>query len=251
VIAPRPRRPAPGRAGSAAIPRCRDHQRAARRMRRRGRSRAGPAAWFVSGAEHEERRTQRRVYEAPAAACRACALKAQCTTLQRGRRVGRSFDEAALDRVRGYRATEPNAKAMRKRKVWVEPLFAAAKDWHRLRRSRLRGLPKANGEALLIAAGQNLKRLLTRFGRVRRPWPTPAPAPTDCGSHAPRSRADGRGNALSCDLTPSSTGCLVSETDVSEFSIHPSLPHGRFWGRHGAESCRRWCEDVLEPIVLA
>ena len=58
---------------------------------------------------------------------------------QRGRRVSRSLDEAYLDRVRGYHATEPYAKAMRKRKVWVEPLFAEAKDWHGLRRFRLRG----------------------------------------------------------------------------------------------------------------
>ena len=131
--------------------------------------------------------TRRRVYEAPAAACAACSLRAQCTTSQRGRRVGRSLDETYLERVRGYHATEPFARAMRKRKVWVEPLFAEAKDWHGLRRFRLRGLPKVNGEALLIAAGQNLKRLLSRWGWGRRPWPNgaaglvlpaPRPAPT-------------------------------------------------------------------------
>ena len=119
-------------------------------------------------------RTQRRVYQAPAAACNACALRAQCTTSPRGRRVGRSLDEAYLDRVRGYHATEAYAKAMRKRKVWVEPLFAEAKDWHGLRRFRLRGLEKVNVEALLIAAGQNLKRLLSRRGWGRRPWPSGA-----------------------------------------------------------------------------
>jgi hypothetical protein len=32
------------------------------------------------------------------------------------------------ERVRGYHETEPYAKAMRKRKVWVEPLFAEATD---------------------------------------------------------------------------------------------------------------------------
>jgi len=141
---------------------------------------------FVSQCE----RTQRRVYEAPAAACAACALRAHCTTSQRGRRVGRSLDEASLERVRGYHATEPFAKAMRKRKVWVEPLFAEAKDWHGLRRFRLRGLEQVNGEALLIATGQNLKRLLSRRGWGRRPWPngatglvvpTPMPALPACG----------------------------------------------------------------------
>ncbi len=116
--------------------------------------------------------TQRRIYTAPAAACARCALRSQCTTAKRGRRIARHLDEAYLDRVRGYHATEPYAKAMRKRQVWVEPLFAEAKDWHGLRRFRLRGLEKVNGEALLIATGQNLKRLLSRRGWGRRPFPS-------------------------------------------------------------------------------
>jgi hypothetical protein len=77
--------------------------------------------------------------------------------------------------VRGYRETDAYKKAMRKRKVWVEPLFGEAKDWHGLRRFRLRGLWKVNTEGLLIAAGQNLKRLLAKAGWGRRPWPGGAP----------------------------------------------------------------------------
>ena len=63
---------------------------------------------------------------------------------------------------------------MRKRKVWVEPLFAEAKDWHGLRRFRLRLLWRVNCEALRIAAGQNLKRLLKKRGWGRRPFPIEA-----------------------------------------------------------------------------
>ena len=120
------------------------------------------------------RNTQRRIYAAPAAACASCALRSQCTTAKRGRRIGRHRDEAYLDRVRTYHATDAYAKAMRKRQVWVEPLFAEAKGWHGLRRFRLRGLEKVNGEALLIAAGQNLKRLLSWRGWGRRPFPSGA-----------------------------------------------------------------------------
>jgi hypothetical protein len=69
------------------------------------------------------------------------------------------------DRVRAYRGTHPYEKALRKRKVWVEPLFAEAKDWHGMRRFRLRRLDKVNIEALLIASGQNVKRLLAFGGR--------------------------------------------------------------------------------------
>ena len=120
-------------------------------------------------------RTRRRVYAAPAAAGAACALRAQCSTSRRGRRSGRSLDEASLERVRGSHTTDPCAKAMRKRAVWVEPLFAEAKAWHGLRRFRLRGSAKVNIQALLIAAGQNLKRFLSGSGWGRRPWPGGAP----------------------------------------------------------------------------
>jgi len=115
-----------------------------------------------------------RVYQAPAETCNACPLKAQCTQSSQGRQVARHFDEAYLTRVRGYQASEPYQKAMRKRQVWVEPLFAEAKAWHGLRQFRLRGLEKVNGEALLIAAGQNLKRLLSRWGWGRHPFPNGA-----------------------------------------------------------------------------
>jgi len=48
---------------------------------------------------------------------------------------------------------------MRKRSVWVKPLFGEAKEFHRLRRFRLRRLLKVNIEGVMVAAGQNLKRL--------------------------------------------------------------------------------------------
>ena len=67
--------------------------------------------------------------------------------------------------------TSAYEKALRQRRVWVEPLFGEAKDGHGLRRFRLRGLPKVNSAALLRAAGQNLKRLLRKRGWGRRPWP--------------------------------------------------------------------------------
>src|SRR3712207_5826065 len=111
------------------------------------------------------------VYQAEALICNACPLKTKCTESDQGRRVHRSFDEPYLDRVRTYHRTEPYTKALRKRQVWVEPLFGEAKAWHGLARFRLRLLEKVNIEALVIGAGQNLKRLLSWRGWGRRGWP--------------------------------------------------------------------------------
>ncbi len=112
-----------------------------------------------------------RRYWAKAKVCNACPLKAQCTTSSRGRRLSRHVDEDYLERVRTYHTTEPYKKAMRKRSVWVEPLFAEGKQWHGMRRYCLRRLWRVNCEALIRAAGQNLKRLLKKRGWGRRPWP--------------------------------------------------------------------------------
>jgi hypothetical protein len=123
-----------------------------------------------------ESKAEKREYAADAATCNACPLKAHCTPSDHGRQVHRSFHATYLERVKGYHQTEAYHKAMRKRKVWVEPLFAEAKDWHGMRRFRLRRLWRVNCEAQVIAAGQNLKRLLQKRGWGRRPFPAEAVA---------------------------------------------------------------------------
>jgi transposase len=89
---------------------------------------------------------QEVVYRADAATCNACPVKAACTTSDHGRIVHRSFFPDYLETVRGYHSTEAYQKAIRKRQVWVEPLFAEAKLWHGLRRFQLRGLDNVNSE---------------------------------------------------------------------------------------------------------
>jgi hypothetical protein len=119
---------------------------------------------------------ERAVYRARAAACNACPVKHECTRSTQGRLVSRSFHAAYLDRVRGYRGTAAYEKALRKRSVWVEPLFAEATPWHGLGRFRLRGLANGTIEALLVAAGQNLKRWRRATGWGRRGFPGAAMA---------------------------------------------------------------------------
>ena len=76
--------------------------------------------------------------------------------------MSRSFFEEYIDRVEAYQQTEAYQKAMCKRQLWPEPLFGEAKQWHGMRKFRLRRLEKVNIQALLIAAGQNIKRLLNQ-----------------------------------------------------------------------------------------
>jgi hypothetical protein len=102
-----------------------------------------PLAAFDYDAEHDEYRCPQgqllrrdRVawekelvgYVAEPAVCNACPVKAACTPGKTGRHVHRSLHEAYLDRVRASHATASYKKAMRKRSVWIEPLFGEAKQ---------------------------------------------------------------------------------------------------------------------------
>lgn len=126
-----------------------------------------------------DRKGEQWLYRARATACNGCAVKDQCTTSSQGRLLRRSFHETYLERVRAYADTLTFKRAMRKRSVWVEGLFAEAKQWHGLHRFRLRGLVSVNIQALMVATGQNLKRWLGATGWGRRSFPGAACAPCD------------------------------------------------------------------------
>ncbi|MFL5664264.1 MAG: transposase [Ktedonobacteraceae bacterium] len=146
---------------------------------------------------HREQQAQLVEYRAAAGICNACPVKIHCTPSNRGRHVRRSFFADYQERVKRYHHTFAYQKAMNKRKVWVEPLFAEAKDWHGLRRFRLRRLWRVNCEALVTATGQNLKRLLQKRGWGRRPFPAEAVAtvpPSNWEAEEPLSVRDARRN---------------------------------------------------------
>ncbi|MCZ7545097.1 MAG: IS1182 family transposase [Anaerolineae bacterium] len=146
------------------------------------------------------------VYRAHAKTCNACPLKPACTDSKSGRHIFRSFFQEYLDRAKGYEATWYYQMAMRKRQVWVEPLFGEAKQWHGLRQFRLRGLRKVNIEGLMTAAGQNIKRLLNPAKWSRQPDPAGAIALRPPLHFLQRCRQA----SLPCrERGPFSTGCYI------------------------------------------
>jgi transposase len=126
---------------------------------------AGETLRALGDAEDIRSRGKVVTYRAKASVCAGCSLKPRCTTNKNGRSLRRSPKDEYIDLVRAYMQTEPYQKAVRKRKVWIEPLFAEGKLWHRMGRFRTRTLKKVNAEALMTATGQNVKRLLAFGGR--------------------------------------------------------------------------------------
>jgi len=118
-----------------------------------------------------DEKRQLKQYRARPAACKACPLREQCTANKQGRIVYRSCHAELLDRVRARHGTPAYERAMWKRSIWLEGLFAEAKQWHGLHRFRLRRLANVNIQGVMVAAGQNLKRWFQATGWGRRSFP--------------------------------------------------------------------------------
>jgi transposase len=126
---------------------------------------------------------QTRHYRAMPADCRACPLRAKCTTRSRGRTVSHSIYKKYEDLVASYVTTQAYQKALRKRQVWIEPRFGEFKQWHDGRRFRLRGIHKVNIETLVRASVQNIKELLKGKRLTFQPDPPILPVQVDLSHH--------------------------------------------------------------------
>jgi hypothetical protein len=101
--------------------------------------------------------TQVQQYRAPPARCPTCALRSRCTTSPR-RQLSVSGHDAVRRDALALAGTPEFTRAAWARKK-VEARFAELKRYVRLRRLRLRGLPRATEQFLLAATAQNLTRL--------------------------------------------------------------------------------------------
>ncbi len=109
-----------------------------------------------------ERSTGMQRYAAREKDCRACPLKAQCTT-GKARSLSISIHEPARQEAKALAETEA-FKVSRRQRQKVEMLFAHLKQQLGIRRLRLRGLQGAAEEFNLAAAVQNLRRLANLSG---------------------------------------------------------------------------------------
>jgi transposase len=119
-----------------------------------------PAGQRLSAGRRQARRGFRE-YKASKTACQACPLREACLTGHSARTIQRAEDEAYLERIR----PGPIGRrwAMRRRKAVMEGSFADAKERYGHRRSRWRGLNKMQMQCHLVAAVQNIRKLL-KFG---------------------------------------------------------------------------------------
>lgn len=107
-----------------------------------------------------EAKWQRYHYRPRHSDCQGCPFRKACATEKSVRTVIRAKEEEALTWAMEQLQTPQAVGIMTERSVCAEGVAGEAKGFHGLRRALCRGLEKVTIQALLIAAVQNLKRLV-------------------------------------------------------------------------------------------
>jgi transposase len=103
--------------------------------------------------------TRTILYKAPLGVCQACQFRSQCSPSGKERGLSRSFDRGFLEQAQRWLETEEGKRRLGQRKVYVETVFAIAKDRHGMRRAQWRGKWKVQIQVWLTAAAMNIKKL--------------------------------------------------------------------------------------------
>lgn len=102
----------------------------------------------------------RQRYRAAAGVCAACPLRQACTRARDGRRLTRHVGQDWIDWADGCYSREHRRRLRRRRMHRAEGSFAQAANNHGYKRARWRGLMGMTIQNLLIAAVQNLGKLI-------------------------------------------------------------------------------------------
>lgn len=101
-----------------------------------------------------------RQYQSDPSICKGCASLKKCTQNANFQKtVTRHVWEDSKERVGQNRLTPAGKKLYKRRKETVERSFADAKELHGYRYARYRGLNKVQGQCLMAAAAQNIKKI--------------------------------------------------------------------------------------------
>lgn len=112
------------------------------------------------GTEKGSNKKEYRIYRTNA--CRACPLRAQCTTARLGRKLRRWVNEAVLDRLKERIRGQP--ELLRERKKLAEHPFGTIKRAMDQGYFLLKGIKKVTIETSLTVLGYNMKRVINIMG---------------------------------------------------------------------------------------
>ena len=106
------------------------------------------------------------IYKADRQICQKCQHFEKCVTSKNaGRQIQRNINHEYIDWADNCLPKYQRKRLMARRKHKAEGSFADAANNHGFKRSRFRGIEKAEIQNLMIAATQNLRKLMRYIGR--------------------------------------------------------------------------------------
>jgi hypothetical protein len=102
--------------------------------------------------------------------CLVCKLRVFCTRSHTGRTIHRHREQELLERARKIANSKAAKRDLKRRQHLIERSFADAANCHGLKRARWRGLCKQAIQDLLIAAVQNLRKLIKHLAQINPEW---------------------------------------------------------------------------------
>ncbi len=116
---------------------------------------------------HQEKpRENSIIYRADRQTCQSCPHFGKCVSSQQfGRQIRRNINTEYIDWADGCWSQHERKRLMARRKYKAEGSFADAANNHGFKRCRLRGIEKATMQNQMIAAIQNLRKLLCATGQ--------------------------------------------------------------------------------------
>lgn len=124
-------------------------------------------------------------YRAAKGVCACCPRRPQCTKAKDGRRLTRCAGQEWIDWADGCFSRPHRRRLLRRRMYRAEGSFADAANLHGYKRARWRGLMGMTIQNLLIAAAQNLRKLIRAGG------PNPAMAAPALAGRSTRRQVNG------------------------------------------------------------
>lgn len=121
-------------------------------------------------------------YQCDRGVCAACPQKSLCTRAKNGRRLTRDAGQEWIDWADGCYSRGHRRRLIGRRMYRAEGSFADAANRHGYKRARWRGLMGMTIQNLLIAAAQNIRKLI----RVWRKKPPATNLALESGRHWPR-----------------------------------------------------------------
>lgn len=108
-----------------------------------------------------------REYQSDPSICKSCQRLRECTHSKTCvKQINRHVWEDSREWVRQNRLTVEGKLLYKRRQETIERSFADSKQLHGLRYCRFRGLEKAQEQALLTAACQNMKKIATHLAKI-------------------------------------------------------------------------------------